>query len=105
MVDFYAPVVFPLLTDYGCVGRGHFNASEPTVGMPKDEIDSAFLWWKKCIHCAKVEYNALSVQYNGIEFTEYYQFDQVEDRVCSKCIFYQIVKRGKIMELSALKPR
>ena len=38
--------------DYGCAGRGAFDAFSQTIGHPVDEVDHAFFTWKKCIQCA-----------------------------------------------------
>ena len=38
--------------NYGCSGRGHFNAFEATIGAHVDKTDAAFFVWKKCIQCA-----------------------------------------------------
>ena len=84
MVAFYASETHSYLTDYGCVGRGHFNTSEPAVGVPKDGVDSSFMWWKKCIHCAKMEYNNLTFQYNADQHDEFYNFDEVDEQSCRK---------------------
>lgn len=39
-------------TDYGCAGRGTFDAFSPTIGQALDDNDHAFFAWKKCIQCA-----------------------------------------------------
>ena len=41
--------------DYGCTGRGLFDAYGPTIGPATDYIDTAFLTWKKCVKCASSE--------------------------------------------------
>ena len=41
-----------MANDYGCAGRGVFDAFESTIGKPIDAIDEAFLVWKHCIKCA-----------------------------------------------------
>jgi len=38
--------------DYGCAGRGEFDAFSITIGTPVDDVDHAFFAWKKCIQCA-----------------------------------------------------
>ena len=88
MVSFYSSEAPQYLRDYGCVGRGYFNSSEPVEGMPKDEVDSAFVWWKKCIHCGKLEYNQLNFQYNADEHNEFYDFDEVDDQLCRKIFIF-----------------
>ena len=84
MMAFYAPEVHDALEDYGCVGRGHLDSSSQAAGVPKDGVDAGFLWWKKCIHCAKVEYNNLTIHYNADDFSDFYQFDEIEDQICCK---------------------
>ena len=34
--------------DYGCAGRGHFDAFGETLGEPIDHADRAFQTWKEC---------------------------------------------------------
>ena len=41
--------------NYGCAGRGLFDGFGPTAGSVKDDIDAAFLTWKKCVKCASGE--------------------------------------------------
>lgn len=41
-----------LAIDYGCAGRGAFDAFSQSLGQPVDEIDHAFFAWKKCVQCA-----------------------------------------------------
>ena len=38
--------------NYGCAGRGMYDAFEPTKGALLDDTDKAFQSWKKCIQCA-----------------------------------------------------
>jgi hypothetical protein len=38
--------------DYGCTGRGEFDAFAQSLGRPVDEVDHAFFEWKKCVQCA-----------------------------------------------------
>jgi len=38
--------------DYGCAGRGEFDAFSITIGTPVDDADHAFFAWKKCVQCA-----------------------------------------------------
>ena len=38
--------------DYGCTGRGEFDAFSTTIGTPVDHVDQDFFAWKKCIQCA-----------------------------------------------------
>jgi hypothetical protein len=38
--------------DYGCAGRGEFDAFSTTIGTPIDAVDHAFFNWKKCVQCA-----------------------------------------------------
>merc|ERR1711935_865964 len=46
----------PIMAEnYGCAGRGLFDAFGPTVGSVTDDIDAAFLTWKKCVKCASGE--------------------------------------------------
>ena len=40
------------ITDYGCAGRGTFDAFVTTAGKQLDEADHAFYAWKKCYQCA-----------------------------------------------------
>jgi len=41
-----------MATDYGCAGRGTFDAFSQTVGRAIDDTDHAFFAWKKCVQCA-----------------------------------------------------
>lgn len=38
--------------DYGCAGRGNFDAFAVTAGKQLDDADHAFYAWKKCYQCA-----------------------------------------------------
>ena len=38
--------------DYGCAGRGTYDAFATTQGKQVDETDKAFYIWKKCVQCA-----------------------------------------------------
>lgn len=38
--------------DYGCAGRGTFDAFSQTLGRADDDVDHAFFAWKKCVQCA-----------------------------------------------------
>ena len=38
--------------DYGCAGRGNFEAFSKTAGKQVDLADKAFYTWKKCYQCA-----------------------------------------------------
>jgi len=38
--------------DYGCAGRGAYDAFSRTAGKQVDEADKAFYAWKKCVQCA-----------------------------------------------------
>ena len=38
--------------DYGCAGRGNFDAFSKTAGKQIDSADKAFYAWKKCYQCA-----------------------------------------------------
>ena len=38
--------------DYGCAGRGTYDAFSATEGQQVDATDKAFYTWKKCIQCA-----------------------------------------------------
>ena len=76
MMKHYAESSLPYLRNYGCVGRGYLNATSRTEGMPKDDVDAAFLWWKKCIHCAKAEYSNLTLQYAAGKYDALYDFDE-----------------------------
>ena len=40
------------VTNYGCAGRGTFDAFEATAGKQLDQADKAFYAWKKCYQCA-----------------------------------------------------
>ena len=40
------------VTNYGCAGRGTFDAFEATAGKQLDQADKAFYSWKKCYQCA-----------------------------------------------------
>ena len=39
-------------TDYGCAGRGSFDAFSVTEGKQVDDVDKMFYTWKKCVQCA-----------------------------------------------------
>lgn len=41
-----------MASDYGCAGRGTFDAFSQTLGQAVDEVDQAFFAWKKCVQCA-----------------------------------------------------
>ena len=49
MTDDFPP---SMATDYGCTGRGEFDAFSTTIGTPVDDVDRAFFAWKKCVQCA-----------------------------------------------------
>ena len=49
MTDAFSP---SMAVDYGCAGRGTFDAFTQTLGQAVDEVDHAFFAWKKCIQCA-----------------------------------------------------
>ena len=38
--------------NYGCNGRGSYNASSTILGNPVNETDEAFRSWKNCLQCA-----------------------------------------------------
>ena len=38
--------------NYGCAGRGMYEAFATTVGAQVDDNDKAFYTWKKCVQCA-----------------------------------------------------
>ena len=38
--------------DYGCAGRGAFDAFSASLGAPIDDADVAFAKWKRCVQCA-----------------------------------------------------
>lgn len=50
--------------DYGCAGRGSFNAFSKTLGRQVDPVDKAFFIWKKCIQCATGEDEGMIQAYN-----------------------------------------
>ena len=52
LTDDFKPV---MAENYGCAGRGFFDAFGPTIGSVTDDIDAAFLTWKKCVKCASAE--------------------------------------------------
>jgi len=80
MMKFYNPTILPYLTNYGCTGRGYFNYAAPPAGQPQDPVDKAFLWWKKCLQCAKGEYDVKEFSYNPTD--SFYQFDS-ENKLCT----------------------
>ena len=45
------PIVADFI-DYGCAGRGNFDAFAKTLGRQVDSVDKLFYKWKKCIQCA-----------------------------------------------------
>merc|ERR1711935_1164442 len=45
------PIVADFI-DYGCAGRGNFDAFSKTLGRQVDSVDKLFYKWKKCIQCA-----------------------------------------------------
>merc|ERR1711935_1122043 len=49
MMDNFPP---SMAIDYGCTGRGKFDAFSTTIGTPLDDVDRAFFAWKKCVQCA-----------------------------------------------------
>merc|ERR1711935_306140 len=49
MMDNFPP---SMAIDYGCTGRGEFDAFSTTIGTPVDDVDRAFFAWKKCVQCA-----------------------------------------------------
>ena len=59
--------------DYGCAGRGSFDAFDTTAGHQIDTADKAFYAWKKCVQCAAG--SAANVQP--------YDYDQANDS-CGK---------------------
>ena len=38
--------------NYGCAGRGSYDAFSTILGNPVDETDEAFRSWKNCVQCA-----------------------------------------------------
>ena len=50
--------------DYGCAGRGEFDAFSTTIGTPIDAVDHAFFNWKKCVQCASGNDKAAIGPYN-----------------------------------------
>ena len=48
-------------TDYGCAGRGSFNAFSVTEGKQVDDVDKMFYAWKKCVQCAAEDYGSNSI--------------------------------------------
>ena len=53
----------PMAVDYGCTGRGTFDAYGPTYGKPVNYLDVAFQKWKKCVKCASGEDETKIVPY------------------------------------------
>ena len=53
--------------DYGCAGRGLFDPFGRTLGTYQDEVDIAFLNWKKCVQCASggKKANVLAYSYDA----------------------------------------
>jgi len=49
MTDDFPP---SMATNYGCAGRGEFDAFSTTIGTPVDSVDHSFFAWKKCVQCA-----------------------------------------------------
>ncbi|CAG5087586.1 Oidioi.mRNA.OKI2018_I69.PAR.g11578.t1.cds [Oikopleura dioica] len=75
MVLHWTEIEVEKLQDYGCASRGYFDSTDPAVGLPVDEIDRSFIWWKKCIKCARSEYSAYDLEYNHFDYTEMYEYD------------------------------
>lgn len=87
LVQHFTSINTEKLQDYGCAGRGYFDSTEQTVGLPVDEIDRSFIWWKKCIKCARSEYSAYDLEYNHFDYQEFYDFD-FESETCGNRIPY-----------------
>lgn len=80
MLNFYVPDILPFLSNYGCVGRGYLEYATPPAGQPEDPVDKAFLWWKKCLQCAKGEYAQKEFSYEPTD--SFYQFDS-DAKLCT----------------------
>ena len=80
----------PMAVDYGCTGRGTFDAYGPTYGKPVNYLDVAFQKWKKCVKCASGEDETKIVPY-------YYDatFDSCGAYIMKgKILFKQMMYRG-----------
>lgn len=75
LVQHFTEINTEKLQDYGCAGRGYFDSADPAVGLPVDEIDRSFIWWKKCIKCARAEYSAHDLEYNHFDHNELYDYN------------------------------
>ena len=60
-------------SNYGCAGRGTFDAFGPTKGKQVDAADKAFYVWKKCVQCATG---------NNASNLRAYDYDQANDSCC-----------------------
>ena len=83
MVQHWTEIEVEKLQDYGCASRGYFDSTDPAVGLPVDEIDRSFIWWKKCIKCARSEYSAYDLEYNHFDYAEMYEYDS-DIETCGK---------------------
>ena len=52
------------ITNYGCAGRGLFDAFSVTEGKQLDTADKAFYAWKKCYQCATGVHASLVTDYD-----------------------------------------
>ena len=85
LVQHFTSINTEKLQDYGCAGRGYFDSTEQTVGLPLDEIDRSFIWWKKCIKCARAEYSAFDLEYNHFDYQEFYEY-YFESETCGNLV-------------------
>ena len=74
--------------DYGCAGRGYFNAFKRAAGPHIDETDLQFDNWKKCVKCASGN--------SSNNAQRLYEYDPDTD-TCVK--FYWFVKDSYILFL------
>ena len=81
LVKHFTSIDIENLQDYGCAARGYFDSTESAEGLPVDKIDRSFIWWKKCIKCARAEYSAYDLEYNHFDYPEFYEYD-FESEIC-----------------------
>ena len=67
------------VVDYGCAGRGTFDAFSKTLGKQVDQADSLFYIWKKCIQCAS---SAATSTHTSMDSIPEYDYKKDSDDCC-----------------------
>jgi len=78
------PIVADFI-DYGCAGRGNFDAFAKTLGRQVDSVDKLFYKWKKCIQCATGKDAGMVIDYKFNPNTESCASSTDESRPICEC--------------------